>query len=391
MHYPTKSLREVYGTPLNNVWKSVGPQIRDLVRNGQASYSINAARFMTHEEDKEETLGPVVIWIGVHPGSTSPDTAHEVSQKILELLEKSEVEDVEVEWHESVITRLAGPALLGAIDSEDPTRDFYRHLTATLGMPIANQDDAEGSVGFFFHEGRDKRGEPSSKVFGVTNHHLLCREDEEIYEHKGGAPRRCIQVNGTRRFEKGLDEVLKSIANYGMAINLRMAELVALQKQQVIASGKEKERVDASLRKVQRLIEDDDESLTRLRESLSYMKTQWGEPKLRNIGHTQYSPPLTVNSVEGQKFTEDWGVFELNEDKFKAHFEGNLVDLGASKLPSLFMFALPNHINFPSQIILYRGNYVIIQIPWRQCACFSLHCAADTNQWHCPTNGPRRP
>ena len=89
----------------------------------------------------EETLGLVVIWVGVQPGSTSPNTAHEVSQKILVLLQKHEVKDVELEWHESVITKLAGPALLGAAESEGPTSYLRRHLTATLGMLIATEDD----------------------------------------------------------------------------------------------------------------------------------------------------------------------------------------------------------------------------------------------------------
>ena len=69
-------------------------------------FSINAARFVTEGEDGEETRGPVVIWVCVYPGSTSADTAHQVSQGILELLEKNGVEDVEVEWFEGVISRL---------------------------------------------------------------------------------------------------------------------------------------------------------------------------------------------------------------------------------------------------------------------------------------------
>ncbi|KAI6106624.1 hypothetical protein EDD16DRAFT_1523830 [Pisolithus croceorrhizus] len=73
-----------------------------LVKDRKLSISIGLARFVTHEEDGRGTPGPVVIWIGVHPGSTAADTAHEVSQNILELLEKNGVKDVEVEWHEVV-------------------------------------------------------------------------------------------------------------------------------------------------------------------------------------------------------------------------------------------------------------------------------------------------
>ena len=108
-HIPIKSLRGVFDTPLNGVWDAVGPHIRDLFKARQIRWSfINPARFFTHaplgeeSEDAKGSLGPVVIWVGVIPGSTSADTAHEVSQEILALLLKNGVEDVVVEWREAV-------------------------------------------------------------------------------------------------------------------------------------------------------------------------------------------------------------------------------------------------------------------------------------------------
>ena len=67
-------------------------------------------RFFTHGPLGEEkgSLGPAVIWISVHPGSTSADTAHDVSQQILTLLQKHGIEGVVVEWTEAVVQRLAG-------------------------------------------------------------------------------------------------------------------------------------------------------------------------------------------------------------------------------------------------------------------------------------------
>ncbi|KAI9512446.1 hypothetical protein F5148DRAFT_973579 [Russula earlei] len=108
-HVPIKSLRGVFGTPLNKVWDTVGPQIRDIIKAQKIQWSsISLARFFTHGPPGEEkgSLGPVVIWIGVLPGSTSPDTAHDVSQQILALLRKHEVEGVVVEWTEAVSQRL---------------------------------------------------------------------------------------------------------------------------------------------------------------------------------------------------------------------------------------------------------------------------------------------
>ena len=98
-YQPTKSLHGVYRTPLNDVWSTVGPQVRELVKARTIRYSIDPARFVIHGEPKdgEDTLGPVVIWVGVYPSSISADIAHEISETILELLEKNGVKGVEVE------------------------------------------------------------------------------------------------------------------------------------------------------------------------------------------------------------------------------------------------------------------------------------------------------
>jgi len=104
---PVKSVRGVFDTSLNKVWDTVGPQIVDIIKEHEIQCtSIDPARFFTHAPlggEEKGHLGPVVIWIGVLPGSTSPDTAHNVSQRILALLRKNAVEDVVVEWRETVL------------------------------------------------------------------------------------------------------------------------------------------------------------------------------------------------------------------------------------------------------------------------------------------------
>lgn len=47
------------------------------------------------------TSGPVVIWVSVYPDSTSVETAHEVSQKILKLFADNDMDGVKVEWCEA--------------------------------------------------------------------------------------------------------------------------------------------------------------------------------------------------------------------------------------------------------------------------------------------------
>ncbi len=333
-HTPPKSLRGVHGTPLNRVWATVGPQVRDLVRGGvKARYSIDPARFITHGEDGEETLGPVVIWVGVYPHSTSADTAHQVSQSILALLEKNGVQDVEVEWHESVLWKAAGPALLRVVRTNNPTVHVRRHLTVVLGMPIASaereDEDAQGSVGFFFHETRDKNGDPSTKVLGVSNRHVLREKIKGTYEFKGaGAPRQLVRLNGLRRFQRGLDDIKVAISERGMLADLYTREIIALE-----AKGTSEDEEDAKedakeLRKTRQNLDEQKEAIASLETFYQDIMAQWGDIGLRSIGHVHYSPPISVD-IEGEGYTEDWGTFEVDEAKFKAQFVGNVVDLGA--------------------------------------------------------------
>ena len=234
---PVKSLRGVYNTPLNKVWDTVGPQIRDLVKQKAQYSSIDPARFVA-QQDGEETLGPVTIWIAVPPGSTSADTAHDVSEAILALLVKNGVEGAEVEWREAVLSKLSGPALLRVVGDNNPTAYLRRHLTAALGMPIATRQrevqDGQGSVTFFFHENRDNQGRPSTKVFGVSNHHVLRERVDKAYEFKGaGAPRQYVCLNGFHRFQKGLDEIKVYIGSQDMLAELYAREIIMLEERAI--------------------------------------------------------------------------------------------------------------------------------------------------------------
>ena len=78
-HLPTKSVTGVYDTSVNKVWDTIGPRIRDLVKSRKVRYSY------------------------IYPGSTSPDTALEVSQ---DLLVENGIEGTVVEWRKATCRSL---------------------------------------------------------------------------------------------------------------------------------------------------------------------------------------------------------------------------------------------------------------------------------------------
>lgn len=117
-HPAVKSIREVFKTSLDGVWSTVGTKICELIKAwGIYCSSIDPARFFIHGplgEGEKGSLGSVVIWIGVVPNSTSSDTAHNVSQEILKLLQDHGVEDAVVEWRH--------PAETGRSPADAPCR-----------------------------------------------------------------------------------------------------------------------------------------------------------------------------------------------------------------------------------------------------------------------------
>jgi hypothetical protein len=106
-HLFTKTARGVFNTPLNAVWHAVAPLIRELLKTLKIRYSVfETARFLTHGEDGKDTLGPVVIWIATHPGTTTAENAHDASLEILSLLKANEVGGVVIEWYEGAVEKL---------------------------------------------------------------------------------------------------------------------------------------------------------------------------------------------------------------------------------------------------------------------------------------------
>ena len=117
---PTKTVHGVFGTPLNAVWDTVAPQICELMKARGLKYSaLKTVRFSTVEGDKEETFGPVVIWIAVRPNTTNPGAVRDATPHILHILADAQITDIVVEWYEGSAERLVGPPLM-SVEANTP-------------------------------------------------------------------------------------------------------------------------------------------------------------------------------------------------------------------------------------------------------------------------------
>lgn len=336
-HVPVKSTRGVFGTPLNMVWDTVGPKIRDIVKAQKVRWSsIDPARFFTHGplgEDEKGSLGPVVIWIGVLPGSTSPATAHDVSQQILDLLANNGVKDVVVEWREAVLQRLTGPALLSHASNKDPTHYVRRFLTPLHGVPLATEDmeheDSQGTLTLWFHENKDINGNPSKNVYGVSNCHVLRKNTTIDYVHKGGAPRNHVRICGSRRFERALEEISKEIRHHTILAGASERAIIHLQQREEEAAESVKDEIQWRRRQ----LAEEKAAIIDLEDFRGAASRHWSNINLhRDIGYVRYAQAIKVD--QGRTgYTTDWAAFLVTEDKVRKAFEGNVVDLGAFCFP----------------------------------------------------------
>jgi len=332
-HRRLKAACGLYGHSLNLVWKTtVGPKVRDLLTAvGMAWTSIDGVRFLTDEGDDKTTLGPAVIWVGVRPGSLMGEHAFNAANDILEILGAFDIRDVEVEFRESIYRRSVGPALLKSVSSVNPIVDVCDPLTTALGLPIAAADrpDVQGTVAVYFAEGGE-----STKTLALTCHHVVLKVDashNDDYTLRGaGAPRKHVQLLGTRAFDKLIESIRLRIGRHGIMVDLHEADIKRLEG---VLGGDgeldEDEVAEATLEltEAQDQLKKANQAIESLEKFYNTVKTDWGPARQRVIGHIRRSPPVAFN-VQPGGFTSDWAVIELDGPKFK-EYKGTCIDLGA--------------------------------------------------------------
>ncbi|OSD02683.1 hypothetical protein PYCCODRAFT_1467706 [Trametes coccinea BRFM310] len=312
--HPVLSLRGVFGTPLNEKWPIVGPAICAILKDfGLRRWSVDPARFFTHGpvgDEAQGKLGPVVIWIGVMPGSTTPDLAHQVSQKILALLQENGISDVVVEFREAETQQLLGPPLLRPVGSLNATHHVRGFLATLHGVPLTTSD----------WEADDGQGT-------LTLCHVLHRDTTTEYKFKGDASQNSVYVCGARRFQQGLDDIAKALSDHSTLAEYYARDIAKLQ-----AMEQQDEETKKELRRLKAKLEEEKESTEELESFQNEVTKHWSDQKLqREIGYVEFAPAISI--ADDSQYTSDWGVFIAAEAKVKPHFEGNVVDLGSKYSP----------------------------------------------------------
>lgn len=106
-----RELRPVGDHALKEVWEgNLALKLHDLLDSMGVQWT---STDVVHIGKEEETLAPIVIWIGIRPGSLSGYDGLDVASKCRNILVEHDIVDIEVEIRESEVTRSAGPGSSG--------------------------------------------------------------------------------------------------------------------------------------------------------------------------------------------------------------------------------------------------------------------------------------
>ncbi|GJJ13251.1 hypothetical protein Clacol_007502 [Clathrus columnatus] len=319
----------------NKLWKeSVAPEIIALCKEASRGIRVSTmlpVRFSTLNEDGKDVFDDhIVLWISVHPNTTKETSCRDANAPILDVFAKYNIHGVAVHWIEGAMESLAGPPeMMPVARDTDPTHWIRRALTAVLGAPLAAQDmadiDSWGSLGLFFHRGKDRHGKKSKEVMAITNKHVVSKKTNEDYEYSGrqGARKQYIRSCGHRRFEQLLNETRALLAE-----KLGDTKQFAEQLEELLADRPEVE--DASynldLKNKEQDLQRAELDVGILDDFLKLLKSTWSDPLDRIIAWLDWAPKIASN-VDPRCYTRDIGVMTLEQDKFVKNFKGNFVYL----------------------------------------------------------------
>ena len=269
----------------------------------------------------------MTIWIGVFPDNTTATAAHNAAQDVLALLRDYEITDIDVEFRESLYTREAGPQLLPLVDDLDPLVDVVSPLTPTLGLYISTKarPNAQGTMALYLAEGGD-----SNNLLGLSCRHVLIgsKEANTDYVRRPSAPSRDVVLLGKRRYANLVDSIKVRIGRHYISIKRWTEQIEGFVEREKGTDSADVQKAVASRAETQALLDRAEKAVEALEALLKRVNSVGKRLSNRVLGPVLRSPAISLGVGE-YRFTEDWGVFQVDRAKLGDGFQGNKLDLGA--------------------------------------------------------------
>ncbi|KAI9684814.1 MAG: hypothetical protein M1829_000189 [Trizodia sp. TS-e1964] len=286
------------------------------------------------EEAKKAGLSPVTIWVGVFPGLTSATTAHDAAEDILALLKGDfQITNIDIHFRTSIYSRAVGPKLLPSVDELNPLVNVAGPLTDALGLSLSTKSMpySEGTMALYLEEGGN-----SKRLLGLTCRHVVFGPMEENvnYTRHPSAPAREVILLGDKAFADILDSTKAELTGYNREIDRLKKRIATFEEDMNSCDAEAVKNAEAYRAETQRILGKAETAVKELQGFLSRLDA-WRKHNDRVLGPVLVSPAISLG-VSGERFTEDWAIFQINRDKLGAGFQGNKIDLGTKLTPAEF-------------------------------------------------------
>jgi hypothetical protein len=211
----------------------------------------------------------------------------------------------------------------------DPLVDVVSPLTPALGLHISTKarPDAQGTMAVYLAEGGT-----SDRLLGLSCRHVLIgpKEANTDYIHHPSGPPRGVLLLGRRAYADLSDSIRHRIGLHAYAAKRWRKKIEGYEKTEkdMGTEAADVERAKVFRIETQHLLDKAKKAINALEVLLEQVNKDWNELDSRIIGHILHSPAIALGISEN-RFTEDWGIFQVNHTKLGDGFQGNKIDLGS--------------------------------------------------------------
>jgi hypothetical protein len=294
--------------PLRDIWEAtVGPAIVDYLGSKEVEWtSLDPVRMGFSGVSSP----PVIVWMGVVPGSLSAEEGIEVAVYCKGILSAHNINDVHVEIRESEVFRSAGPKLYKPIHNYNATAQAREPFSSALSLPICAEATPfiEGTGGFFISLN-------PGEIYLVTARHVIFDPDEEpnvLYRHRNSTqPRRNVLLLGEAAVQKHVKATESEIGGKHIIIELLEGRLEDVNQMD------DEEDAEGLQNDIMLDLERAKKAVKILEKFLADVSKDWMKREDRILGYVVLSPPIGTGVGE-EGFTEDWAVVKVDDSKLDA-------------------------------------------------------------------------
>ena len=173
-------------------------------------------------------------------------------------------------------------------------------------------------------------GGGGNNLLGLSCRHVLIgsKEANVDYVRRPSAPSRDVLLLGKRAFTNLVDSIKVRIGRHGITVKRWRQQIEGFEEREKGTNTVDVEKAKAGRIETQGLLDKAENAMEALGALLDQVKKDWKKLDNRVLGHVLRSPAISLGVGE-HRFTEDWGIFQIDRAKLGDGFQGNKLDLGA--------------------------------------------------------------